>query len=179
MLAFVLFHNVTCYTTSLFTTVHRVNTTKLLQYHVHFRCHEHDITEFRVVYLVNYVVLMGHEYEWVELGSHLDESYDVGGRLTRSMWWVLCLWLYISSIVLLWSGKKHGGKWCQSWRQKDMWGHFTHGDWRPVTVPFYDLSLVEKVQTVKFHFTLESERPKGPKNWSWMKCLHGFLHDKL
>jgi hypothetical protein len=39
-------------------------------------------------------------------------------------------------------------------------------------------SLVEKVETVQIHFTLEGEGLKGPKNL-WMKNVHEILHGGL
>jgi hypothetical protein len=50
--------------------------------------------------------------------------------------------------------------------------HLTHEDeWNegPVTVAFYNLSLIKKAETVQVHFTLGGEGPKGPKKLSWVK----------
>ena len=42
-----------------------------------------------------------------------------------------------------------------------------------------EFSLVEDAETVQAHFTIGDEGLKAPKRSSWMKSLHGVLHDKL
>ena len=48
-------------------------------------------------------------------------------------------------------------------------------DWRPMTIAIYELSLVERAETVQLH--TRRWRHEGSKKTSWMKSLeHGVLH---
>ena len=107
MLYFVLFHKITCYINSLLSLIY---TTPL--YHMHFGCHKHDITEFRVFDACSPVTTLEDEFKAHDkcsiqlaripinkLYSHCILTYQEdnlrdGRHRSSQMWWEFYFWVF-------------------------------------------------------------------------------------